>query len=518
MQGSLDEYKINYLVLKHLERYADKLPSLGILKREIENDHLLGESIDIDDKVQPISFKSMDESHKDLSPLQLSLLVEEGIDHLKSESPGSAETIDLLQPIQIKYALPSVLRSSYKSIYECLVDYCKLLKERVEREKAIQNYTVNGDCEEEVATPTEIDVKITLPENSGLGVILTNTEAGVFVKSFSKGFSIARETHQIQEQDQLCAVNGHPVQTTVEARDLILQTRSLTLTLSRMVTTKRSKLKEEQAKVEAISAKLQRIESALKGRYSTQPEAGSACDTRIKQLRNRACPPCSSSLLLSKYRPLITLAGHSNSPIYGLAIDSTQRFAFTGADDHLIKVWDIATGCLLQTIRGHRGKITDLVINANNSVLMSASEDGWIFFWDITPITVAAQPAFPRFRCVGCCCLHKGFVCQLKYDAVNDLLFSAGDDGLVCAWNVALVDPMKPHARQNLGEEELLVFALQHGGSFRFGGNSGTSPANSVLFCDLSPDGRFIATGAKDGTVRIWRIPFIVRNDMQVTR
>ena len=109
-------------------------------------------------------------------------------------------------------------------------------------------------------------------------------------------------------------------------------------------------------------------------------------------------------------------------------------------------------------------------------------------------------------------------MCQLKYDAVNDLLFSAGDDGLVCTWNVALVDPMKPHARQNLGEEELLVFALQHGGSFRFGGNSGTSPANSVLFCDLSPDGRFIATGAKDGTVRIWRIPFIVRNDMQVTR
>ena len=56
-----------------------------------------------------------------------------------------------------------------------------------------------------------------------MGVILTNTEAGVFVKSFSKGFSIARETHQIQEQDRLCAVNGHPVQTTVEARDLILQ-------------------------------------------------------------------------------------------------------------------------------------------------------------------------------------------------------------------------------------------------------------------------------------------------------
>lgn len=159
-----------------------------------------------------------------------------------------------------------------------------------------------------------------------------------------------------------------------------------------------------------------------------------------------------------------------------------------------------------------------MVINTNNSVLMSASEDGWIFFWDITPITTAARPVPPLFACVGCCCLHKGFVCQLKYDPVDDLLFSAGDDGLVCAWNVALVDPMKRHARKNLGEEELIVFALQHNGSSRLGGNSAPSPANSVLFCDISPDGRTIATGSTDGTVWIWRIPFIVRNDMQVTR
>ena len=44
------------------------------------------------------------------------------------------------------------------------MDYCKLLKERAEREKSVQNYTINGDCEEEVASPTEFDVKITLPE------------------------------------------------------------------------------------------------------------------------------------------------------------------------------------------------------------------------------------------------------------------------------------------------------------------------------------------------------------------
>ena len=45
-----------------------------------------------------------------------------------------------------------------------MVDYCKLLKEQTEREKISQNYTINGDCEEEIVSPTEFDVKIIRPE------------------------------------------------------------------------------------------------------------------------------------------------------------------------------------------------------------------------------------------------------------------------------------------------------------------------------------------------------------------
>lgn len=113
-----------------------------------------------------------------------------------------------------------------------MVDYCKLIREQIQVQQNIKNYTINGDCEEEISCPVLSDVSLTIPEkllccisvkcSGALGVILTNTDTGVFVKSFSKGYSIARESHQINEGDRLCAVNGHSVNTTVEAKECIV--------------------------------------------------------------------------------------------------------------------------------------------------------------------------------------------------------------------------------------------------------------------------------------------------------
>lgn len=223
------------------------------------------------------------------------------------------------------------------------------------------------------------------------------------------------------------------------------------------------------------------------------------------------------------------MSGHSNCSIYGLAIDATQRFAFTGADDHIIKVWDLSTGCLLypfstslrdrQTIRGHRGKITDMAINANNTILMSASEDGIIFFWDIAPLTTARQVCYPCYHYLSCCKGHRSYICQLRYDENNDLLFSVGDDGFIRAWNVSLLET--PFGRQRAcTENDLIAFSLYHGPTqpTPFSRADKTASLYSVLFCDLTADGRFLASGCLDGSVHVWRIPKIERNcDMRLT-
>lgn len=54
-----------------------------------------------------------------------------------------------------------------------------------------------------------------------------------------------------------------------------------------------------------------------------------------------------SFIVLFDLKPLAVLSGHYNAPIFGLALDKTERYLFTGADDLLIKIWDVETGCLL---------------------------------------------------------------------------------------------------------------------------------------------------------------------------
>ena len=121
MQVSLDDsstwldsisysLEINFLVLKHLEQYADKLPSLEKLKREIvicifcklfskEHLHLLGESLDLDSNVQPITYDYINSTYRDISSHQLSTLIEEGVDHIKLDSNNTEKIIDILKPV-----------------------------------------------------------------------------------------------------------------------------------------------------------------------------------------------------------------------------------------------------------------------------------------------------------------------------------------------------------------------------------------------------------------------------------
>ena len=176
-----------------------------------------------------------------------------------------------------------------------------------------------------------------------------------------------------------------------------------------------------------------------------------------------------------------------------------------------------------RTIRGHHSKITDLAINKNNSVLMSSSEDGWIMFWDITPLT---YPSFPQsnrasYHFLACCCKHTRFIAQLRYDENTDLLFSVADDGYVRAWNVGQVDPLFHRLNGPLTETDLCVMSFNHGKNGYSPEARGTEVLprdNSVLFCDIDPCSRYIATGTADGSVWIWRLPLINRDGNGVSR
>ena len=62
-----------------------------------------------------------------------------------------------------------------------------------------------------------------LTHSSTLGVILSHSPDGVYVKNFSSGSSVARNTGKIEIGDYLTAINSAPVTSTMDAKNLISQ-------------------------------------------------------------------------------------------------------------------------------------------------------------------------------------------------------------------------------------------------------------------------------------------------------
>lgn len=50
----------------------------------------------------------------------------------------------------------------------------------------------------------------------------------------------------------------------------------------------------------------------------------------------------------------------------------------------LVKIWSLATGDLLFTLRGHVGNITDLAVNSSNTLLASSSDDKTVRVWELS--------------------------------------------------------------------------------------------------------------------------------------
>lgn len=136
-------------------------------------------------------------------------------------------------------------------------------------------------------------------------------------------------------------------------------------------------------------------------------------------------PVSATSMMQNRFKLLWTSSGHMYHPAYSIIVDRSGRFAITGADDYLVKVWDIESGNLVRTCQGHQGCITILAISHDNSLLASACTNGYVRVW-----------RFKDGRCVGVL-RHDGEVSCLQFDPLTCGLVSTGDDGKCIIWDIS---------------------------------------------------------------------------------
>ncbi|CBN57427.1 eIF2A-related protein [Kamptonema sp. PCC 6506] len=182
-----------------------------------------------------------------------------------------------------------------------------------------------------------------------------------------------------------------------------------------------------------------------------------------------------------------TLSGHTHN-ITGISFSPDGKMLASASGDKTVKIWRI-NGSLFKTLQ-HDSPVNAVSFSRDGKIIASASDNGTVKIWRNDGKLLANL----RHReGVG---LSKVYSISLSPN--GEILASAGEDKTVKLWNLTKILQVKEKKEATaLKTKDFLLATLTNHSSFVF----------SVSF---SPDGKTLASGSADKTVKIWSLKKVV--------
>jgi WD40 repeat protein len=239
-----------------------------------------------------------------------------------------------------------------------------------------------------------------------------------------------------------------------------------------------------------------------------------------------------------------SLRGHT-AKINALSISQDGRLLISGSDDRTIRVWNLASGQLLQTLEAHQTSVTAVALSTDTKTLASGDQNGTIRFWDLSTgallQTVAASEAAITALVYGIephnlisasgnrlsvwdlrtgevhrqFAGHTGTILGLQ--RVDQTLISIGDDRTL-VWNLEREELMQVCSEDSaktvtasLSDQHMIT--VNNNGSIRVWGSraghlveAGSGELGQNLDVALSPDHRYLVSWKPDHRLQVWQM------------
>ncbi len=163
---------------------------------------------------------------------------------------------------------------------------------------------------------------------------------------------------------------------------------------------------------------------------------------------------------------LNTLTEHEDD-VWSVAISPDGQWLASGSWDKTVKLWQVSTGQLLKTLTGHEGEMNSVAISPDGQWLASGSGDKTVKLWQVRTGQLLKT-------LTG----HENNVMSVAISPDGQWLASGSSDNSIKLWQVST--------------GQLL--------------NTLTGHENDVNSVAISPDGQWLASGSEDKTIKLWQV------------